>query len=430
MKNVMIIGCGFLGLNAAKKLADKKDIQVTILDRRNYYLFQPLLYQVASAGLSPADIASPIRNIFHRHKNIKTYKAEVTGIDPEANTVATSIGSFTYDYLIMGLGAKHIYFGNEQWEEYAPGLKTIEQATEIRRRVLESFEKAEAEKDDNRKVKDLSFVIVGGGSTGVELAGAIGELSRFVFSKDFRNIDPRMARIILIEAGPRILSSFSPSLAAIAARDLESLGVQIWTSRMVTDVDSEGVTIGQERIQAGTVLWAAGIKASSLNRQLNSQLDEMGRIIVEADLSLAKYPNIFAGGDQAHFKDEKYGVLPAIAPVPLQQGKLIAENILSELKGRPRKSFEYFNKGQLATIGRKKAVLERGRLKLSGSLAWLAWLFVHIYYLIGFRNKLFVLFQWTYSYVAYRKGARLIVNKEWRFYKGFGKQPPEEKNRQ
>ncbi|MFP3983882.1 MAG: NAD(P)/FAD-dependent oxidoreductase [Desulfurivibrionaceae bacterium] len=421
MKKVVIIGCGFLGLNAAKILADKRDIEITILDRRNYHLFQPLLYQVASAGLSPADIATPIRHIFYKNKNVKTYQTEVQEIAPKGNQVITTIGKFDYDYLIMGLGAKHFYFGNEQWEEYAPGLKTIEQATEIRRRVLESFEKAEAERDNQKKMKDLTFVVVGGGSTGVELAGAIGELSCHVFSKDFRNIDPRLARIVLIEAGPGILSSFSPSLSTRAARDLESLGVEVLTSRQVTDVDEHGVTIGEEKIQAGTVLWAAGIKASALNRQLDSELDEMGRVMVEPDLSLEKYPNVFSGGDQAHFEDENYGLLPAIAPVALQQGQFIAGNIIREINGEPRQSFKYFNKGLLATIGRKKAVLEMGKLRLSGFWAWLAWLFVHIYYLIGFRNKLMVLAHWAYSYIAYRKGARLIVYKEWRFYKNLHK---------
>jgi len=263
----------------------------------------------------------------------------------------------------------------------------------------------------------LSFVIVGGGSTGVELAGAIGELSRIVFVKDFRNIDPKLARIILIEAGPRILPAFSDSLASRAARDLESLGVQVWTGSKVSNVDKDGVDIGAERIQAGTVLWAAGIKASELNKQLGSDLDSLGRIKVEQDLSLAKYPNIFAGGDQVCFEDKAHGILPANAPVALQQGKCIAQNIINELRDKKRKSFEYFDKGQLATIGRKKAVLEIGKMKLRGFCAWLAWLFVHIYYLIGFKNKLLVILQWGYSYLSYRKGARLIVNKDWRFYK-------------
>jgi NADH dehydrogenase len=317
----------------------------------------------------------------------------------------------------MGLGAKHFYFGNEHWEEYAPGLKTIEQATEIRRRILESFERAEATEDAEEKMKHLSFVVVGGGSTGVELAGAIGELSRFVFVRDFRNIDPKLTRIILVEAGERILPAFSKKLSARATRDLESMGVQVWTSRKVTGVDGEGVDIGEERIKAGTVLWAAGIAASRTNRQLSGNLDGMGRIVVEPDCSLKEHPEVFIGGDQACFTDERHGTLPANAPVALQQGKHIASTILREIGGKQREPFRYFDKGQLATIGRKKAVLELGKVKMSGFLAWWAWLFVHIYYLLGFKNKLFVLAHWAYSYLAYRKGARLIVNKEWRFYK-------------
>jgi NADH dehydrogenase len=418
MQHVVILGGGFVGLNAAKALAGSKRVRVTIIDRSNYHLFQPLLYQVASAGLSPSDIATPIRSLFSSRENVVTYKAEVQNIDVQARQVRTDIGPFAYDYLIVGLGAKHFYFGNEEWEEDAPGLKTIEQATEIRRRILESFERAEAAKDTEEKAKHLSFVVVGGGSTGVELAGAIGELSRFVFVRDFRNIDPKLTRIILVEAGKRILPAFSRKLSSRAARDLESLGVQIWTSRKVTGVDPHGVDIGEERIQAGTVLWAAGIKASEVNRELGAELDPMGRAVVESDLSLEHAPDVFVAGDQACFVDEKHGTLPANAPVALQQGKHIASNILREISGRTRRPFRYFDKGQLATIGRKRAVLERGRLALSGFPAWWAWLFVHIYYLLGFKNKLFVLAHWAYSYLAYRKGARLIVNKEWRFYQG------------
>ncbi len=416
MRRILILGCGFVGLNAAKELADRQGIEVTVIDRKNYHLFQPLLYQVATAGLSPADIATPVRSIFSRNRNIKTYKTEVKRIEIKENKVITTIGEFCFDYLIIGLGVKHYYFNHEQWEEHAPGLKTIEQATEIRRRILESFEKAEAEKDIDGKMKDLSFVIVGGGSTGVELAGAIGELSRFAFVKDFRNIDPKLARIILIEAGPKILPAFSETLSARATRDLEALGVQVWTSRKVSNVSEDMVEIGQERIQAGTVLWAAGITACSLNQQLDSELDSMGRVMVQPDLSLKKYSHVFVAGDLAHFEDDKYGLLPANAPVALQQGKFVAKNILREISGQDRREFKYFNKGQMATIGRRKAVLEMGRLKLKGFPAWLAWLFVHIYYLIGFKNKAFVLSHWAYSYLTFRKGARLIVNKEWKFY--------------
>jgi NADH dehydrogenase len=417
MHHVLILGAGFVGLNAAKALAGNKLVRVTLIDRSNYHLFQPLLYQVASAGLSPSDIATPIRSLFSSQDNIQTYKAEIARIDPRSRRVDTNIGTFGYDSLLVGLGAKHVYFGNEHWEEHAPGLKTIEQATEIRRRILESFERAEAATDTEEKMKHLTFAVVGGGSTGVELAGAIGELSRFVFVRDFRNIDPKLTRIILIEAGERILPAFSRKLSSRAARDLESLGVQIWTSRKVSGVDPDGVDIGEERIQAGTVLWAAGIRASELNGQLGAEQDAMGRVVVEPDLSLRAHPEVFVAGDQAHFADESHGTLPANAPVALQQGKHIAQGILRELRGKQRKPFRYFDKGQLATIGRKRAVLERGSVRLSGLPAWWAWLFVHIYYLLGFKNKLFVLAHWAYSYLAYRKGARLIVNKEWRFYR-------------
>jgi NADH dehydrogenase len=317
----------------------------------------------------------------------------------------------------MACGARHFYFGNEAWEENAPGLKTIEQAIEIRRRVLTAFENAETENDIDKKVKLLTFAIVGGGSTGVELAGALAELSRFTFAKDFRNIDPRRTRIILIEAGPRILPNFSEKLSLHANRHLENMGVQVRTHSKVTKINADGVYMGNESIEAATVLWAAGIQASGLNRQLKGELDSMGRIVVEPDLSLKHYPEIFVAGDQAHFSHQTGKPLHGIAPVALQQGRFIAKNILRELSGNPREKFHYVDKGQLATIGRNNAVLEIGRLKLGGFLAWMIWLFVHIYYLIGFKNKFVVLLQWAYSYLTYQKGARLIVNRDWRFYR-------------
>lgn len=417
MSRVLILGSGFAGLNAAKVFAGVEGIDVVIIDRKNYHLFQPLLYQVASAALSPAEIAVPIRNIFSRYHNIMVFQGEVHEIHAEHKSVFTNVGEFRYDYLIMACGARHFYFGNEAWEENAPGLKTIEQAVEIRRRVLTAFENAETENDIDKKVKLLTFVIVGGGSTGVELAGALAELSRFTFAKDFRNIDPKRTRIILIEAGPRILPNFSEKLSLRANRHLENIGVQVRTRSTVTKIDSDGVNMGDERIEAATVLWAAGIRASSLNRQLKGELDSMGRIIVEPDLSLKHYPEIFVAGDQAHFSHQTGKPLHGIAPVALQQGRFIAKNILKELAGKPRGQFHYIDKGQLATIGRNKAVLEIGRLKLSGFWAWMIWLFVHIYYLIGFKNKFVVILQWAYSYLTYQKGARLIVNHDWRFYR-------------
>jgi NADH dehydrogenase len=420
MNNVVIVGCGFVGLNAAKALAGKKNISITIIDRNNYHLFQPLLYQVATAGLSPAEIAVPIRNIFSKYKNVRVVKGELTSIDLEKKTIQTDIGELGYDYLVLACGVRPSYFGNEKWEQFAPGLKTIEQATEIRRRILTAFEKAETEDDSKRKAQLLTFIVIGGGSTGVELAGAIGEFSRYTLLKDFKNIDPALARTILIEAGPQILPYFSEKLSVQATRDLESLGVQVRTFSQVTKIDTDSVQIGNEKIYASTIIWAAGVTASDLNKQLGVELDAMGRIIVEPDLSLKKHPEVFVAGDQAHFSYQTGNPLPGIAPVALQQGKFIAKNILRESKGQQRVIFKYFDKGHMATIGRRKAILQIGKVHLSGLIAWLVWLFIHIYYLIGFKNRVFVLLQWAYSYITFRKGARLIVNKNWRFYKPGG----------
>jgi NADH dehydrogenase len=420
MNDVVIVGCGFVGLNAAKVLTGKKNINVTIVDRNNYHLFQPLLYQVATAVLSPAEIAVPIRNLFSKYKNVRVVKGEVTAIDLKKKAIQTDIGELGYDYLVLACGVQTSYFGNENWEQFAPGLKTIEQATEIRRRILTAFEKAETENDSKRKSQLLTFIVIGGGSTGVELAGAIGEISRYNLSKDFKNIDPAHAKIILIEAGPQILPYFSEKLSVRATRDLESLGVQVKTFTQVTSIDTDSVQIGKEKIYASTIIWAAGVKASALNKQLGGEHDAMGRIMVEPDMSLKKNPEVFVAGDQAHFSYQTGMPLPGIAPVALQQGKFIAKNILREMKGQQRVTFKYFDKGQMATIGRRKAILQIGKIQLSGLSAWLLWLFIHIYYLIGFKNKIFVLFQWAYSYVSFRKGARLIVNRNWRFYKSWG----------
>lgn len=416
MDRILIIGAGFAGLNAAKVFSGTKNTAVKIIDQKNYHLFQPLLYQVATAALSPADIAVPIRTIFSKYENIEVIQGEVHQIIPEKKSVVTNIGEFGYDYLIVACGARHVYFGNDAWEIHAPGLKTIEQATEIRRRLLTAFEKAETEEDIEKKRKLLTFVIVGGGSTGVELAGALGELNRFSFAKDFKHIDLKLTRILLIEAGPRILPGFSKKLSTRAQQDLDSLGVQVITSRKVSKIDAKGVFIGNERIESETVIWAAGIRASDLNGQLKGKLDSIGRIIVEPDLSLKNFPEIFVAGDQAHFVHQTGNPLSPIAPVALQQGRFIAKNILKEISGKPRENFHYINKGQLSTIGRNKAVLEFGHIKLGGFWAWIIWLFVHIYYLIGFKNKFIVLVQWAFSYLSYRKGARLVVDKTWQFF--------------
>ncbi len=413
-KHVLIIGGGFAGLNAAKVLGRSKAVDVTLVDRQNHHLFQPLLYQVAMAGLSPADIAVPIRSVLSQFRNIRVLQGEANAIDLEHATVDFNFGDLTYDYLVVCCGATHSYFGNAQWEEHAPGLKTVAQATEIRRRVLAAFELAEQIKDAEERKKQLTFVIVGGGPTGVELAGAIGEMSRFTLARDFRNINPRSARVILVEAGSRILPMFSEKMASRAARDLEKLGVQIWTSTIVTGVDADGVAMGMERVRAATVVWAAGTEASKLGEASRMPVDDRGRVLVEPDLSIAGHPNVFVAGDQSSFSHQTENPLPGTAPVALQQGRHIGKTILREIEGKPRSQFRFVDKGQMATIGRSQAIVEIGRLKIAGWFAWVTWLFVHVYYLTGFKNRLFVVLQWAWSYLTFRRGARLIVEKEWR----------------
>ena len=412
--HVVIVGGGFAGLSAAKILADKPEVKVTLIDRRNYHLFQPLLYQVATAGLSPAEIAYPLRSILSGVNNIDIIMGEVTEIDQANKIVKTDSNNFEYDYLIMACGATHTYFGRDEWEPSAPSLKTLEQATEIRRRMYLSFEQAEKEADVEKRKKYLTFVIVGGGPTGVELAGAIGEITRFTLTKDFHQINPRHTRIILVEAGPRILPSFSKELSSKAMRDLEELGVQIWTDSKVTKISDDGIQIGTEFIAANTVIWAAGVGANTLNKKISSDIDRAGRVVVEPDLSLKENPRVFVIGDQAHLK---YGVdqtpLPGLAPVAMQEGRFVARLILDEIKGKARRRFHYVDKGQMATIGKSKAVAMFRGFEFKGFTAWVGWLLVHIYYLIGFKNRLFVLFQWSWTYWTFRRGARLIVNKDW-----------------
>jgi len=424
MHRIVIVGGGFAGLNAAQALGRDRRVEVTLLDRSNHHLFQPLLYQVAMAGLSPAEIAEPIRSLLSRHRNVRVLREEVTDVDLERRLVHTMDGAHPYDQLILACGARHAYFEHEEWEPFAPGLKSLEQATEIRRRVLDAFEEAEKETDTTRQRSLLTFAVVGGGPTGVELAGAMGEMSRFTLARDFRRIDPKLARVVLVEAGPRILPSFSERLASRAVRDLESLGVQVWTSSAVTHIDSEGLELGEERLGCATVLWAAGVRAPALNRRLGCALDEQGRAIVGPKLSLPDHPEVFVAGDQAHVAGPDGAPLPGVAPVALQQGRYLAQQIRRGLDGQPGEPFRYRDKGQLATIGRSRAILEVGRLQLHGLLAWLAWLVVHIYYLVGFKNRLFVVLQWAWAYWSFRRGARLIVGKDWRFY-GEAKHPDE-----
>jgi NADH dehydrogenase len=415
-KRVVIVGSGFAGLNAAKQLARSRELEITVIDRRNYHLFQPLLYQVAMAGLSPAEIAAPIRTLLRRHPSVTVIQGDVRAIDVPGRRVICDFGELTYDYAIVATGAQHAYFGNERWEHFAPGLKTLEQATEIRRRVLTAFERAERESDPELRKQWLTFVIVGGGPTGVELAGAIGEMSRFTLARDFRHIDPKLTRVMLVEAGPRILPSFDPALTSRAARDLETLGVQIWVDSKVTDIDETGVQIGAERIRTATVLWAAGVRASDLGASLGAERDAQGRVKVSRELTVPGHPELFVLGDLAHAVGADGRPLPGVAPVALQQGRYAARTILADLRGRPRAPFAYLDKGQMATIGRSRAVVQTGSLRIGGSFAWLAWLVIHIYYLSGFKNRLFVLIQWAYSYLTFARGARLIVGKHWQSY--------------
>jgi NADH:ubiquinone reductase (H+-translocating) len=416
MKRVLIVGGGFGGLHAAKKLGRMRGVEVTLLDTRNYHLFQPLLYQVATAGLGAEAIAVPIRSVLRRYSNIRVLRTRALSVDAPGRTVQSEAGTHAFDTLILACGAVHGYFGHDDWEPFAPGLKTIEQAQEIRRRVLSAFEDAEKQSDPLARRALLTFVVVGGGPTGVELAGAIGEMSRFTLARDFRTIDPTLARVLLIEAGPRILPTFSAEQASRAVRDLESLGVQVWTSSPVTRIESDRVEVGRERIECATALWAAGVQASSIGKTLGVPLDRQGRIPVGEDLSVRDHPQIFVIGDQAHALDEDGALLPGLAPVAVQQGSFVADQIRADLDGRPRARFRYAERGKLATIGRARAVGQIGRLQVTGPWAWMLWLAVHIYSLIGFRNRLLVLIQWAWSYVTFRSGARLIIEQRWRLY--------------
>jgi NADH:ubiquinone reductase (H+-translocating) len=421
MKQVLIVGAGFAGLNAAKRLRNVPGIAVTLLDRENHHLFQPLLYQVAMAALSPADIAVPIRSLFARVRNIRVLKADAQKVDVAGRKLITDCGEFPYDYLLLACGSKHAYFGHEEWERSAPGLKTLSQATEIRRRVLEAFEAAERDLSVEARRRHLTFVVVGGGPTGVELAGAIGEMSRYTLARDFRSIDPRQTRVILVEAGPRILPTFDEKLAARAMRDLESLGVQVWTNSRVTNVIEGGVSVGNENVAASTVLWAAGVRAADVGRTLGVPVDQVGRVQVGPDLTIPGHPEVFVLGDLARSEESEGKPLPGVALVAMQEGIYAADVIRKEVQGgaiAERTPFRYHDLGQMATIGRSRAIAEFGRLRLGGYFAWWFWLIVHIYRLSGFRNRLSVLIQWAWSYWTFGRGARLIVGKEWQEYPG------------
>ena len=405
---IVIIGAGFGGLSTAKELAGAS-FDVTIVDQHNYHLFQPLLYQVATAGLSPADIASPIRGIVHRQENARVVLAEVRGIDAARQEVlAEGCRRIPFDYLIVATGARHAYFGND-WGAYAPGLKTIDDATYIRRRILLAFERAESEPDPDERRRLLNFVIVGGGPTGVEMAGAIAELAKRALASDFRTIDPRCARIILIEASPRLLTPFHPILSEKARCSLVQLGVEVRLGSGVTDCNCSGVSVGAERIETRTIIWAAGVKASPVAQWLGAEHDRAGRVKVEPDLSVPGHSNIFVIGDAALAINADGKPLPGVAPVAKQQGKYVARLLIATAGGKPADPFRYRDVGSLATIGRKRAVAQMGRLKLSGLPAWLLWTLAHIYFLTGFRNRLVVGLNWVWNYLTFQRGTRLIT---------------------
>jgi NADH:ubiquinone reductase (H+-translocating) len=410
-KRVVIVGAGFGGLSAAKALA-KTEFDVTIIDQHNYHLFQPLLYQVATAGLAPSDIASPIRSILSRQANTNMVLARVSGIDAARREVVAEGQRFPYDTLILATGAQHAYFGHDEWAAFAPGLKTIDDATYIRRRILLAFEKAETETDAAERARLMNFVIVGGGATGVEMAGAIAELANRALARDFRSIDPRSARIILVEAGPRLLGAFDASLSEAAKRSLEQLGVEVRLGTAVTALDERGVSLGAERIEARTVIWGAGVVASPAGRWLGAAVDRAGRVKVGPDLSVPGHPEIFVIGDTAAASRADGKPLPGVAPVAKQQGEYVARLLVAREEGKSLPRFHYRDFGSLATIGRKRAVIQMGRLKLQGFIAWVIWCVAHIYFLIGFRNRFVVALNWLWNYVTFQRGTRLITGME------------------
>ena len=407
--HVVVVGGGFAGLDAAKALR-KADVDVTVIDRYNHHVFQPLLYQVAAAALSPGDIASPIRWILRKQRNVRVLLAAVTSIDAAQKTLVLDDGStIAFDYLILAPGAGHSYFGREEWAAHAPGLKTLDDALAMRRRMLIAFEEAEREQDPARRRHLLTFVLIGGGPTGVELAGALAEIARHTLREEFDTIDPESARIILIEAGPTILPSFPASLRDSARRALRKLGVEVWEQARVTDVSADAVRVGDDEITAHTIIWAAGVAGSPLGKSLGVGVDRVGRVIVEEDLSVPGHPEIFVAGDLAGFTYQGGQQLPGVAQVAKQQGRHAARNVSRRLAGNATLPFRYRDPGNMATIGRAHALADFGWARFSGFIGWLLWLFVHIMFLVGFRNRLSVLLQWAASYLTYQRSVRLIT---------------------
>jgi len=414
---VAIVGGGFAGLNAAKRLANVSGVHVMLIDGRNHHLFQPLLYQVATAGLTPADIAVPIRSQFRHASNVEVHLGQIDRVELDAGVLVGGGHELPFDYLVLACGATHSYFGHSEWEQFAPGLKTLEQALEIRRRLLTAFEHAENELDPAVQEKLMTFVVVGGGPTGVELAGAIADIARTALRGDFKRVDPAKARVVLIEAGPRVLPSFPEVLSAHAARDLEQLGVEVHMGTKVTAIDADGVTCGSETLRASTVLWAAGVQAAGPELRPPVERDRAGRVKVLNDCSVPGYLKVFVVGDMAAVEWGHGSIVPGVAPAAIQAGRYAAEMILRDLDQSPRQPFVYRDKGQMATIGRSRAVAAIRRFTLAGRLAWLAWLFIHVIELVGFRNRFSVLAQWTWNYVFSKRESRLITERVWTLHR-------------
>jgi NADH dehydrogenase len=405
---VVIVGGGFGGLEAAKKLVCE-NVHLTVIDRTNYHLFQPLLYQVATAALSPADIAAPIRAVLQKCKNAEVMLAEVQSVDVNTRVVHTGDLNVQYDYLILATGARHSYFGHPEWERLAPGLKSLEDAVEIRRRILLAFEYAEKISDPAARAAAMTFVIIGGGPTGVEMAGAIAEIARHTLARDFRHIDPSSARVVLIEGESQVLATFPEDLRTSAMKQLQDLGVEIRTGVRATDLTEAGLRVGDEFIPCRVKIWAAGNTASFVGKSLGVPVDRVGRVIVQDDLTIPGHPEVQVIGDLANFTGKDGKSLPGVSPVAMQQGRHAARNIMNMIEGRKPQRFWYFDKGSMATIGRNKAVADLRLLHLSGLPAWVAWAFVHILFLVGFRNRVVVLVQWAWAYFTFNKGARLIT---------------------